>query len=99
MLAVLNPWLLSGLAAAGLPVLIHFLTRPRPRAIHLPTFHLLTDAGGGRQALDRLRTIVILTLRTLAVVTLALVFARPFIRHAAAPAPGEAPRVVLLVDA
>ncbi len=97
--AVLNPWLLFGLAAAGLPVLIHFLTRPRPRAIRLPTFHLLAAAGGGRQALDRLRTFVILTLRTLAVVALALVFARPFIRHAAAPAPGEAPRVVLLLDA
>jgi len=34
--AFANPWLLAGLAAVGLPVLIHYLTRARPRRVAFP---------------------------------------------------------------
>lgn len=52
-----NPWMLAGLAAIGLPVLIHFLTRARPRRIAFPPFKFLVEACAGQQAIHRLRTI------------------------------------------
>lgn len=95
-----NPWLLAGLAAAGLPVLIHFLTRARPRRIEFPPYRFLVESCAGRQALHRLRTIVLLTLRTLAVLALVLLFARPFIKPKAAAAAAETDRrAVLVIDA
>ena len=79
-LGFVNPWTLLALPAVGLPVLIHFLTRARPRTIRYPTLRFLVEAGGGRQALHRLWVIVLLALRCLAVAALALVFARPFLK-------------------
>ncbi len=77
--AFANPWMLVALAAIGLPVLIHFLTRARPRRIVFPPFKFLVEACAGQQAVHRLRTITLLTLRTLAVLALVLLFARPFL--------------------
>src|ERR1044072_6202161 len=79
-----NPWMIAGLAAAGLPVLIHFLTRARPRRVVFPPFRFLVEACAGQQALHRLRTIVLLTLRCLAILALALLFARPFLKPTSA---------------
>ena len=101
MIGFAHPWMLIGLAAAALPVAIHFLTRPRPRSVRLPTFHLLVAAGSGRQALHRLRTFLLLALRTLLIVMAVLVFAGPVLLPAAQPeTPDDAERrVVLLIDA
>ncbi|MFW5857679.1 MAG: BatA domain-containing protein [Planctomycetota bacterium] len=100
MLSALHPWMLAGLAGAGLPILVHFLTRPRPRTIAYPTFHLLTEAGGGRQALHRLRTWLVLALRVLAAAALALAFARLYLRTPGADAePGAPRRAVVVLDA
>lgn len=95
-----TPWILAGLAAVALPVLIHFLTRARPRRLRYPTLHLLMEAASGKQALHRLRVWIILALRCLAVGALVLLFSRPFLRAPGAEArPGAARRVVLLIDA
>ncbi len=95
-----NPWLLFGLLAAGLPVVIHFLTRARPRRIAFPPFKFLLEACAGQQSLHRLRTILLLTLRTLAVLALALLFTRPFLKPTgAATAAESSKRVALVLDA
>jgi hypothetical protein len=95
-----NPWLLAGLAAVGLPVLIHFLTRARPRRIEFPPYRFLVESCAGRQSLHRLRTIILLTLRTLAVLALVLLFTRPFLQPKAAVAGNDnARRAVLVIDA
>jgi len=95
-----SPAILAGLGAVALPIIIHYLTRPRPRRIRYPTFRFLVEAGSGRQALHRLRVLIILALRCLAVTALVLLFARPFLRAWGARAtPGAAKRVVLVVDA
>ena len=95
-----NPWLLFGLFAAGLPVLIHYLTRARPRRIAFPPFKFLVEACAGQQSLHRLRTLILLTLRTLAVLALALLFTRPFLKPTGAATSAEAARrVVLVLDA
>jgi len=94
-----QPWLLAGLAAVGLPVLIHFLTRPRPRRIALPTWHLLVEVGAGRQSVHRLRTWLVLALRTIAVAALVLAFTRPLWTASVAERDPQAPRrVVIVVD-
>ena len=98
--AFVHPWMLAGLAAAGLPVLIHYLTRARPRRIAFPPYQFLLEACAGQQSLHRLRTILLLAARCLAVMALALLFARPFFKPAGAAggaAAGE--RVVLVLDA
>src|SRR5438046_4429746 len=98
--AFANPWMLAGLAAIGLPILIHFLTRARPRRIAFPPFKFLVEACAGQQAVHRLRTILLLTLRTLAVLALVLLFARPFLKPSGVANSAEAAkRVVLVLDA
>jgi len=95
-----HPWMLAGLAAAALPVLIHFLTRARPRRIAFPPYQFLLEACAGQQTLHRLRTIVLLTIRTLAVLALALLFARPFFKPAGAVAGTAAgARFAIVLDA
>jgi hypothetical protein len=99
-LSFANPWMLAGLAAVGLPILIHYLTRARPRRIAFPPFKFLLEACAGQQAVHRLRTIVLLAVRTLAVLALVLLFARPFLKPGGAGTTGEAGRrVVLMLDA
>src|SRR5262249_30794709 len=98
-LSFANPWMLAGLLAVGLPVLIHFLTRARPRRIAFPPFKLLVEACAGQQAVHRLRTIVLLTVRTLAVLALVLLFSRPFLKPSGAMASADTnKRVVLVLD-
>jgi hypothetical protein len=98
--AFANPWMLAGLAAVGLPVLVHFLTRARPRRIAFPPFQFLLEACAGQQSVHRLRTILLLLIRCLAVLALVLLFSRPFLKPAGAALGAEAAkRVVLIIDA
>jgi len=99
-LSITNPWMLAGLAAVGLPVLIHFLTRSRPRRIAFPPYQFLVEACAGQQAVHRLRTIVVLTIRSLLVLVLVLLFVRPFLKPTGATGQAAAtPRIVLVLDA
>src|SRR5271157_675862 len=98
--AFANPWMLAGLAAVGLPVLIHFLSRAKPRRIAFPPFQFLIEACAGQQSVHRLRTILLLAIRCLAVLALVLLFSRPFLKPAGAvPGAEAAKRVVLIIDA
>ena len=98
-LAFIHPWMLAGLAAAGLPALIHFLTRARPRRIAFPPYQFLLESCAGEQSLHRLRTWLILAIRTLAIIVLALLFARPFLRPNGAAAAATGQRIVIIIDA
>jgi hypothetical protein len=98
--AFTNPLMLAGLAAVGLPLLIHWLTRARSRRIAFPPFKFLVEACAGQQAVNRLRTIILLLIRCLLVAALALLFARPFFKPTGAAANVQpARRVVVLLDA
>jgi len=98
--AFANPWMLAALAAASLPVLIHFLTRARPKRVAFPPFKFLEEACAGQQAIHRLRTLLLLAIRTLAVLALVLLFARPFLKPSgSATAAQAAKRVVVILDA
>jgi len=95
--AFTHPWMLAALAAAGLPVLIHFLTKARPRRVAFPPYRFLTEACAGQQAIHRLRTLILLLVRCLAIAALVLWFARPYWKAARAGANPEASRRAVLV--
>ncbi|MDX1565509.1 MAG: VWA domain-containing protein, partial [Phycisphaeraceae bacterium] len=101
MFGFVNPLFLLALAGLGLPVLIHWLTRARPRQIAYPTFHLLVESGEQKQRLHRLRTWILLLVRALAVAALVLLFSRPIWNEAPAAQETERAdrRVVLVIDA
>lgn len=83
-----------------LPILIHYLTRPRPRRIPLPTIQFLMEAGRGRQAMDRLRTILVLAVRCILLAALVLMFTRPYHYLPASHDNGEQKdKIVIIVDA
>ena len=96
----LNPWAISvGLAAAGLPIVIHWLTRPRPVRLPLSTLRFVQQAVAQRRAHHRLRDLLVLLLRTLAVLLLAAAIARPLWQRevlVTAQDPGKSLRGVIL---
>ena len=88
-----------GALALGLPVAVHWLTRPRPVRLPISTLRFVREAVQQRRVRHRLRDIVILSLRTLAVLCLAFALARPLIGVAETASTDEATdtiRVVLL---
>jgi hypothetical protein len=88
-----------GALALGLPVAVHWLTRPRPVRLPISTLRFVREAVQQRRVRHRLRDIVILSLRTLAVLCLAFALARPLIGDAETASTDEATdmiRVVLL---
>ena len=96
----LNPWAI-GLAAAAavLPVVIHLLTKPRPKRLPISTLRFIRGAISQRRSRSRLRDLIILTLRTLAILLLGWTIARPMLgqRPVVDPSkPGDAIRVVVL---
>jgi hypothetical protein len=96
---LLHPWALGiGAAAISLPVIIHWLTRPRPVTVPLSTLRFVREAVQQKRARHRLRDWIILALRAAAVALLAWAFARPLIgaKPLIADAPGDAVRVVIL---
>ena len=66
-----------GAASATLPVLVHFLTRPRPVRMPLSTIRFVREAIREQKARHRLRDFIILALRTTAILLIALALARP----------------------
>src|SRR5437588_2888864 len=76
----LHPWaIMLGVAAAALPIAIHLLTKPRPVRMPLSTIRFVRAAVRQRRARSRLRDIIILGLRALAVLLLAAAVARPLL--------------------
>lgn len=96
-----NPILLVvGLLGAAIPVIVHFLTRPKPQRMPLSTIRLVSDALHQRRSKDRLRDFLVLLFRSLAVALLALAIARPLLKgDAAADQDDDAERVkIVLLD-
>ncbi|MEN6459165.1 MAG: BatA and WFA domain-containing protein [Thermoguttaceae bacterium] len=96
----LHPWaIVLGVAAAAVPVLVHWLTSPRPVRMPLSTIRFVREAVHERRSWRRLRDIILLCLRTLAILLIALAVARPQWgqpRQVSDLQQGDAVRVVLL---
>ena len=99
-MAFVNPWLMVlGVAGALVPVLIHWLTRPRPVVRPLSTVRFVRQAVQQRRSRRRLRDFLILAVRTGVVLLLGAAAARPIVGRRP-PSPAEASglknRIVLL---
>ncbi len=96
----LHPWaIVVGVLAAGLPVAVHFLTRPRPAPFPLSTLRFVREALNERKARHWLRDAIVLALRTAAVLLIGLAIARPLAGQRETVAPiedADTVRVVIL---
>ncbi|HEX2473282.1 MAG TPA: BatA domain-containing protein, partial [Lacipirellulaceae bacterium] len=86
-MSFLNAWAIGiGAAALLAPLAVHFLTRPRPVSFPLSTIRFLREVIEQRRARSRLRDLIVLLLRMLAVGLLAMALARPLWERAPAVA-------------
>ena len=97
MIGFLHPWLLAGLAAAGIPIVLHLLERREPPTVVFPAVRYLIAATEQHQRRLRLQNWLLLLLRTLFIVLLVLAAAGPTVRagHVAGHAPSA---MVIIVD-
>lgn len=95
----LNIAFLVGLVAAAVPIVIHLLNRRRVKRVKFSSLEFLDEVNKQRMRRINLRRILILILRTLAVLMLVFAFARPTLRSGFLFA-GSAPKnVIICLDA
>src|SRR3954470_2613030 len=96
----LAPLFLAGLAALAVPVLIHLINRERKEVIAFPSLMFLQKISYKSVRRQKLRHILLLALRCLALAIVVSAFARPFFHRNTPPtiAAGGAREVVVLLD-
>ena len=92
----LSPLFLVAAIAAAVPILLHLFHRKTEVVIDFPAVRLLKRAPVQQHRRRRLRELILLALRVVALVLLALSFARPY--FAGAVAPESAPLTVIALD-
>jgi hypothetical protein len=97
MMGFLHPWVLAGLAAAAIPILLHLLARREPPTIVFPAVRYLVTTTREHQRRLKLQNLLLLFLRTLLIVIVVLAAAGPTVPLRGVP--GHAPSaLVLIVD-
>jgi hypothetical protein len=97
MISFLHPWLLAGLAAAAIPILLHLLARREPPTIVFPAVRYLVTTTREHQRRLKLQNWLLLCLRTLLLVLLVLAAAAPSIPETGVAGHGPS-ALVLIVD-
>ena len=92
------PALLGLLALAGLPWLVHLLSRAKPAEYRFSNIEFLRRVSRLTARFRRPQDWLLLALRTLALLLLAAAFALPLLISKNAALPGEKSTVVLLID-
>lgn len=75
---LVNPWLAGGVGLAGVPIVIHLLSRRRFRHVDWAAMTFLLDAERRNRRRVRFEEWLLVALRCLAMALLALLVARPF---------------------
>ncbi|MDA0875164.1 MAG: BatA domain-containing protein, partial [Bacteroidetes bacterium] len=73
----LNPLFLLGLAAAAIPLIIHLFNFRRPKRVNFSSLAFLHELRKSTMQRVRVKQWLLLALRTLAIASLVLAFARP----------------------
>ncbi len=96
----LNSAILAALTLGLLPILIHLLNRQRFKKVDFPTLRFLRELQRQKMRQVRIRQIILLALRTLAVLFLVLALARPVLKSTAGFLPGAEARTtaILILD-
>jgi hypothetical protein len=95
MIGFLHPWVLLGLAAAGIPVLLHLLARREPPTVVFPAVRYLITTTREHQRRLKLQNLLLLLVRTLLIVVLVLAAAGPTLPLRGVP--GHAPSALMLI--
>jgi len=74
-----NPYFLWGLLAMGIPVVIHLFNFRRFKKVYFSNLSFLEELKVQTQKYSRLKHLIILTIRMLAIASLVFAFAQPFI--------------------
>jgi hypothetical protein len=93
-----SPALLGLLALAGLPVLVHLLSRARPPIYRFSNLDFMRRVLRKSARLRKPKDWLLLALRTLVLLALTAAFASPFLVSNSAALPGEKSTVILLID-
>ncbi|KAB2921517.1 MAG: VWA domain-containing protein [Bacteroidetes bacterium] len=93
----LNPFVLFGLAAAAIPILIHLLNKRKLRTIDFSTLAFLKELQRSTMRRITVRQWVLLALRTLLIVMLVLAFARPALHGSIGTAGAHAATSVVII--
>jgi hypothetical protein len=80
----LNPLVLLGLIAVAIPIILHLLNLRKLRTVDFSTLAFLKELQKSQMRKLKLRQILLLLLRTLAIAAIVLAFARPALRGGAA---------------
>lgn len=94
-MSFLHPWMLAGLLAAAVPILLHLIQQREPPTVPFPAVRYLQDATREHQRRLRLRHWLLLLLRTLLVAALVLAAAGPSLPKASVAS--HAPTALVLV--
>src|SRR5207248_8771216 len=99
-MAFVAPFVLLGLAALTIPVLIHLIQRERKRVVQFPSLMFLRRIPYQSVRRRRIRDWALLAMRLAALALIVLAFARPFFRTGslAAATQNGARETVILVD-
>jgi hypothetical protein len=97
-MSFLQPILLVGLPLALLPVIIHLINQHRHRTVRWAAMMFLLDAKKMTKGLARLRQILILTMRVLAIAALVFAASRPLAGGWIGLAGGKADTLLVLLD-
>jgi hypothetical protein len=98
MLSWLNPLMLFGALAAAVPVLLHMMLRRRTRLVKFSRVFLLQQVQRFSERHFRLKQLLLLALRVLAILLLAAAFARPWWRSEEPKTAGPSRAVLALLD-
>lgn len=95
MIGFLHPWMLAGLAAAAIPILLHLLARREPPTVVFPAVRYLVTTTQEHHRRLKLQNWLLLLLRTLLVTTLVMAAAGPTVPLSGVP--GHSPSALVLI--
>ncbi len=76
----LNPFVLFGLAAAAIPIILHLLNIRKLRTIEFSTLAFLKELQKSKMRRVKIRQLLLLVLRTLLVILIVFAFSRPALK-------------------
>src|SRR5213593_2484492 len=97
-MSFIAPWMLWGVAAASLPIILHLFYRSRYRTVPWAAMKFLLAAIEQTSRRLRFQELLLLLLRVAMLVLLALAFARPSTSAAGKGGQGDAVDAVFILD-